>query len=69
MVAAETYVLNNEYAPNKEILRISLYHVNAIVNVKETFWHMATQEAEHSLESVVRGHHVYKYIYLDSLSW
>ena len=23
---------------------------------------MATQVAEHSLESVVRGHHVYKYI-------
>ena len=43
MVTAETYVLNNEYAPNNEILRISLYHsvicgkhVNAIVNVKET---------------------------------
>ena len=62
MVVAETYVLNNEYAPNNEILHISLYHVNASVNVKETSWHMATQEAEHSLESVVRGHHLYKYI-------
>ena len=36
MVVAETYVLNNEYAPNNEILHISLYHVNASVNVKET---------------------------------
>ena len=29
--------------------------------------HMATQEAEHSLESVVRGHHMYKYIWAPCL--
>ena len=26
MVMAENYALNNEHAPNNEVLRISLYH-------------------------------------------
>ena len=60
MVAAD-----NECAPiaNNEVFHISLYNsvirdkrVNASVNVRET--HMTTQEAEHGLEGIVRGHHV-----------
>ena len=42
MVAAENYSLNNECAPNSEVLRISSYHsvicgkrVNASMNVRE----------------------------------
>ena len=55
-------LINNECVPNNEVLRMCSKRVNASVNVREML-HMATQEAEHSLESVVRGHHVYKYIW------
>ena len=65
---AEKDALNNECVPNNEVLRISSYRsivrekrVNASMNVREML-HKATQEAEHSLESVVHGHHAYKYI-------
>ena len=76
MVTADNYALNNECGPNNEVLRISSYHsiihgkcVNSSVNVKETSYvAMATQEAEYSLESDVRGHHVYKYIWTACLA-
>ena len=74
MVAAENFALNNEFAPNNEVLRISSHHsdirgirVNASVNVEETSQYIVARVAEHSLESVVRGHHVYKYIWTHCL--
>ena len=51
MVSAENYALNNECAPNNEVLCISTYHsvihgkrVSMSVNVKETSQHMVTQK-------------------------
>ena len=44
MIVAENYVLNNEWGPNNEVLCISSHHsvirgihVNASVNVRETY--------------------------------
>ena len=50
MVAAENYALNNECAPNNEVLSISSYHsiirgkrVNASVNVQDVVAHGDTR--------------------------
>ena len=74
MVEAGNYALNNECAPNNEVLRISTYHsvirnkcISMSVNVKERSKHMATQEAEYNLEIVVRGLHIIIEVYLDSV--
>ena len=66
MVVAENDVLNNECTPNSGVLRIFSQHsiicgihINTSVNVKVmSLSYIAIQEAEYSLGSVVRTHHI-----------
>ena len=63
--------IDKECPPNNKVFSTSSYHsvvctkcVNVSVNVTETSLYMATQKAQYNLESIVCGHHVYKYIWI-----
>ena len=75
MIAAGYHALNYVCALKNEVLCISSYlsvirdkRVNASVNIRE-MWHIVTQEAEHSLKSVVCMWPPRVHVYLDSLPW